>query len=766
MDALGSYDSDEDRLPSAKQSSPQCDTSTQNGTTASGVGKERTCANDVECSASAADGMAPIQHAQPHQKRSLEKQSPHAAEDQYRKTGLNGSCDRFPDATDSSHNGDEATSSSSDHGGVSQPSSSYAHVDTMDPEAAAAIGSLSSRIHSSYHRSNLEKTLGGAGADEDRAPPDPGTALAVSTEGSTGVLSVQLGSRSDASGVLCVRGADADSATAVTVEERSERELENLEAAARSRMKSCLREHTRNAEDMVMANYPIDHPMHKSMSVVTQKALESYGKVGKSFMPFEADSVGGVFVTPSGMTEKTYVDEASFDDQLRHGDRQVALAHLSEADRKRRRRLSESEVEGENVFGPWVPYEEVEQPVADVALVPAVEEAARPKLPAFEANTRKMPHAGLAFPSCAPDVALPLNEVVVEEGKQETRYDGVPVSTYHRKVDPDSPPTRSWLLPPKNLKLIDPENHKTFIPKREVHTYTGHTMAVQAIRYVPSTGHCLLSASMDGFVKIWDANNNRRCLRTYKGHCKGVRDITFANPEGTKFYSCGFDSTVVQWDTEYGKVVGVYAMEATPFCVTVYPHDEGVFIVGGANKKACQFDARTGKVSLEYNAHQSNVNTVTFFDEGRKLVTTGDDRRLAVWEYNIPVAVKQLADPSMHSMPAVVAHPSEKFVLAQAMSNQILVYESSGSRFRFFGGKRFKGHLCSGYAIRPACSPDGRYVVSGDVRGRVFLWDWKTCRNLATLPGHKSVTMDCQWHPIQPSRLATCSWDGTIKLWD
>ncbi|EDO08101.1 WD domain G-beta repeat family protein [Babesia bovis T2Bo] len=644
----------------------------------------------------------------------------------------------------------------------SAPTSNFANVETMDLDAISE--SCSSRVHSSYQRSRLTSVQDHGSITNDSTVSNTlkATSLVVSDPSTTNVISVELGSRNNETGIVSIAASEADTAP---IETQSDRIRANMESVAVSRMKSHLREHTRDDGLMGMANYPVDHPMHRNISLIDRNELERYGKGGNS-LALNGDTGSGVFVTPCGLTEKTYFDETSFDDQIRQGDLMVSMAHLGANDLKRRRRLSESEMESEDIFGPWLPYEEFDQPAADVPSAETSDDAERRKLPTFEANTRKMPHAGLAFPNCTPDVALPLNEVIVEDGKQETRYDGVAVSSFHRKIDPNSPPMRSWLLPPKNLKAFDPDNYKSRLPKQEIHTYTGHTMAVQALRYIPRTGHCLLSASMDGFVKIWDANNNRKCLRTYKGHCKGVKDIAFANADGTKFYSCGYDSNVIQWDTEYGKVVGVYNMEAAPFCVTVYPCDENIFIVGGASKKASQYDARSGKVSLEYNAHQSNVNTVTFFDENRRLVTTGDDRRMAVWEYNIPVAIKQLSDPSMHSMPAVVAHPSEKFILAQAMSNQILVYESSGSRFRFFGGKRFKGHLCSGYAIRPSCSPDGRYVVSGDARGRVFLWDWKTCRNISTLSGHKSVTMDCQWHPLQPSRIATCSWDGTIKLWD
>lgn len=31
---------------------------------------------------------------------------------------------------------------------------------------------------------------------------------------------------------------------------------------------------------------------------------------------------------------------------------------------------------------------------------------------------------------------------------------------------------------------------------------------------------------------------------------------------------------------------------------------------------------------------------------------------------------------------------------------------------------------------------------------------------------HDQVLIGCEWHPLETSKVATCSWDGLIKYWD
>ena len=76
------------------------------------------------------------------------------------------------------------------------------------------------------------------------------------------------------------------------------------------------------------------------------------------------------------------------------------------------------------------------------------------------------------------------------------------------------------------------------------------------------------------------------------------------------------------------------------------------------------------------------------------------------------------------------------------------------------------GHVVAGYACQPGVSPDGNYVMSGDTDGKLWFWDWKSTKVHRKIQCHDKVLIQALWHPFEPSTVATCSWDGTIKFWD
>jgi len=139
---------------------------------------------------------------------------------------------------------------------------------------------------------------------------------------------------------------------------------------------------------------------------------------------------------------------------------------------------------------------------------------------------------------------------------------------------------------------------------------------------------------------------------------------------------------------------------------------------------------------------------------------------MMIWEYNIPVPMKYISEPHMHSIPAVTMHPSGTSYAGQSMDNQIVIY-TAGEKFKQLRKKTFKGHINSGYACQIDFSPDGKFIMSGDASGNVWFWDYKTTKIYRKLKAHTmGPCIGAAWHPLEPSKVATCGWDGLIKFWD
>ncbi len=136
-----------------------------------------------------------------------------------------------------------------------------------------------------------------------------------------------------------------------------------------------------------------------------------------------------------------------------------------------------------------------------------------------------------------------------------------------------------------------------------------------------------------------------------------------------------------------------------------------LFLSGMSDKKILCWDTRSGSIVQEYDRHLGAINTVTFVDNYRRFVSTADDKSLRVWEWDIPVDVKYIAEPNMHSMPAVSPSPNGKWLACQCMDNKIQAFACM-NRFKLNQKKIFTGHMVAGYACSPDFSPDMRYLFT------------------------------------------------------
>ncbi|KAI6005105.1 pre-mRNA splicing factor [Pisolithus orientalis] len=414
-----------------------------------------------------------------------------------------------------------------------------------------------------------------------------------------------------------------------------------------------------------------------------------------------------------------------------------------ELKRKRKDKGDVDVVDGEGAYvGPWASWDDEQQ----VGFLDGVEE-----VPEGQTEEAEEPESSVPRKKARPKRGAVGQEMSVFHGKSMTDYQG---RTYMHAPLAEAPHLSN-----------EAGSQETFIPKQCIHTWTGHTQGVSVIRLFPDTGHLLLSGSMDTKIKLWDIYTHGNCLRTFHGHVQAVKDVTFSN-DGRRFLSCGYDRQMKLWDTETGQCLQRFSNGKTPYVVRFHPDDDkqNIFLAGMSDKKIIQYDISSGEITQEYDQHLGPVNTITFVDENRRFVTTSDDKTIRAWDFDIPVVIKYIAEPHMHSMPAVTLHPSKKYFAAQSLDNQILVY--STDNFRQNRKKRFAGHSVAGYACQVGFSPDGKWISSGDSTGDVIFWDWKTGRIKSRLKAHSKVVIAHEWLPHETSKVVTASWDGLIKLWD
>ncbi|KDR23898.1 pre-mRNA-processing factor 17 [Zootermopsis nevadensis] len=367
--------------------------------------------------------------------------------------------------------------------------------------------------------------------------------------------------------------------------------------------------------------------------------------------------------------------------------------------------------------------------------------------------------------------AVELEEILAKRQKRGKQVDDKPLeekTVLHIKDTVDYQ-GRSFLHAPQDVGVnlrSDSPPERCFLPKTQIHTWQGHTKGISNVRWFPKTAHLLLSCSMDCRVKLWEVYNERRCIRTYYGHRQAVRDVCFNNA-GTQFLSAAYDRYIKLWDTETGECISRFTSRKIPYCTKFHPDEDKqhLFVAGTSDKKIICWDVRSGEIVQEYDRHLGAVNTITFVDENRRFVTTSDDKSLRVWEWDIPVDMKYIADPTMHSMPAVTPSPNQKWLACQSMDNKIVIF-SALNRFKMNRKKTFSGHMVAGYACTVDFSPDMSYLVSGDADGKCYVWDWKTTKLYKKWKAHDSVCIGVLWHPHEPSKLVTAGWDGLIKYWD
>lgn len=235
---------------------------------------------------------------------------------------------------------------------------------------------------------------------------------------------------------------------------------------------------------------------------------------------------------------------------------------------------------------------------------------------------------------------------------------------------------------------------------------------VRGLAFSPE-GDILAAAHKDSTVTLWDMNS-LQLLRTLGGHTSEVYTVSFS-PDGKTLASGGFDKTIRLWNVETGKLTKTLEGHTSwVWTVSFSKNGKRLASTGGLDQTARLWNVETGKVEKVCQPHGDKVRFVGILEKSGKVVTTSDDKWARVWEIDSgKIAMKV---QGYGGMLAGAVSPDETLIAASGGGRRVQVYDVKT-------GKQvadMPGHTRSVWSL--TFSPDGNWLASGGVDRAVRLW--------------------------------------------
>ncbi len=251
-------------------------------------------------------------------------------------------------------------------------------------------------------------------------------------------------------------------------------------------------------------------------------------------------------------------------------------------------------------------------------------------------------------------------------------------------------------------------------------------------------------------------------VETLAGHRGAVWDARYA-PDGKRLASISADGDARIWDVASGRTLRTLAGHAPSGAPQVAWTPDGARLVTGDGAGIVRiWNTTTGALERKLDAHAGMVVEVYVDPTGATILSSGSDGVTSVWDLATGARRATLPSPGEGNMARAIFAPRSDRVL--------VVYTTGWSP----GWARLwtpatgaivdlKGHNDTVWF--PRFDPQGTRLATCSADRTVRIWDVATGKLLRVLGGHDETVGDVAWSP-DGTMLASGSSDHTIKIWD
>ena len=326
-------------------------------------------------------------------------------------------------------------------------------------------------------------------------------------------------------------------------------------------------------------------------------------------------------------------------------------------------------------------------------------------------------------------------------------------------------------------------------------------------------GNRLATRGFGGIVELWDTATGQK-VQTFKGHFGPIHALAFS-PDGTRLATGGFDGTLRLWDaTARRDSVSVPKDELSPGGTLQLSPDGETVLTGhesGVRRRLRVWETATGQPRCGPIELPQAVVSQAWTADGRHLYVAGADKIMRVVDVASGEVVRTFPIDAETNRYLIALSPDEKWCAHPGPGGKIQVRQArTGALFRTVRGP--DGVAAGALPGALEFSPDGSRLMGADWDGALKIWDIATGREVAattltgvgvvvarfsadgkrlavagnlhplltgevrildaetarevwSLKGHASTVLEVAFSP-DGHRVATSSFDNTVRLWD
>ena len=292
-------------------------------------------------------------------------------------------------------------------------------------------------------------------------------------------------------------------------------------------------------------------------------------------------------------------------------------------------------------------------------------------------------------------------------------------------------------------------------PEDGVHlaTLSGHSGSVKSLSF-SAHGDVLASASNDHTVRLW-STVRMECVGQLHVAPARVWDVE-CSPTGRTLATGSEDGAVRVWDIDTGQCLTTLRGYSNKTWSVAFCPDPSILLAGNEDSLVRVWDIRDAQIRSELRGHESRIWAVASSPDGLWAASASDDLTVRIWD--------QRSGLCMHIMNghddwirSVAFDPDSQLLASAGEDGKICVWDvATGKCLTTITGalpRVFSVVFCKG----------GNWLAAGGTTHGVHLFSARDGTHIGELHGHRALV--CAVVSLNDT-LASCSEDGTVKLWD